>query len=235
MEDWSEMDGAAAVEKASSLPYFATGSARLDALLGGGYRAGRLVEVFGSSNSGKTQLAMQAALMAASRGVRSLYVDTEGSFRPERIEQMAVARGLEPSPILEKVVYLRAASMAEQREVAAGVSRASAFASCRVVIVDSLTKNFTLELPGRSNLAARQGALGAYLSEMARDAFLHSRAYVLTNRVTFGAKLDVGIGGRTVEQLVHRSLRLERAGDTVRLTDAAGGVAALKLDEKGLT
>ena len=95
--------------------------------------------------------------------------------------------------------------------------------ACGLVVVDTLTRNFSVELPGRSNLASRQAALDVHLSEMARDAYLHGRAYILTNRVTFGAVHDVGIGGRTVDQLVQASVRLERQEGQVRVTLASSG------------
>ena len=82
-----------ALEVARSLGKLSTGSEALDGLLGGGYEEGKITEVFGASNSGKTQLAIQATVMAAAKGWRSVYVDTESKFRPERVEQMARSRG----------------------------------------------------------------------------------------------------------------------------------------------
>jgi len=161
---------------------------------------------------------MQAALVAARQGRKSLYVDTEGSFRPERLESMAAARGWDPHDLLGRVVYSRTDSLSEQLEMVRRMAVRPATSSCTLVIVDTLTRNFSVELSGKSNLSARQGALNVYLSEMARDAFLYGRAYMLTNRVTFGTLHDVGIGGKTVEQLVHASLRLDRIGTSVRAT-----------------
>jgi len=206
------------VTRVSSFPYYGSGSAGIDRLLGGGYRAGTLTELFGKSNSGKSQLAMQAALVAARSGLRSLYVDTEGAFRPERLEEIAKARGWKIDGALEKIVYVRSDSSSEQMEAIRRMGARSATSACRLVIIDTLTRNFSLELPGRSNLTSRQGALDIHLSEMARDAYTNGRAYVLTNRVTFGATRDVGIGGRTVEQLVHASVFLERIQGEIRAT-----------------
>ena len=216
-----------AAGRVSSFPSLGSGSAGIDGLLGGGYRVGTLTEMFGESNSGKTQLAMQAALLAARDGVWSLFVDTEGSFRPERMEEMGRARSLEVAGLLERVVYVRSDSYSEQMDMVRGMERRETTARCKLVVVDTLTRNFSVELPGRSNLASRHGALEVHLSEMARDAYLYGRAYVLTNRVTFGAAHDVGIGGSTVEQLVHRSLMLVREGGSVRATLSSTGASAL--------
>ena len=214
------------VRRVTAFPFHGTGSTAIDGLLGGGYRAGTLTELFGRSSSGKTQLAMQAALVAARDGMKSLYIDTEGAFRPERVEEIAKTRGWEAEGLLEKIVYARSDSFSEQMEAVREMGSRPATSACELVIVDTLTRNFSLYLPGRGNLSSRQGALDVHLSEMARDAYLNGRAYVLTNRVTFGASRDVGIGGRTVAQLVSTSVSLERIQDRILATVIATGKSA---------
>lgn len=223
-----------AAKRVSSFPTFSSGSKSMDDLLGGGYRGGTLTMFFGRSNSGKTQLAMQAAMTCAKGGVGALYVDTEGAFRPERVEEMARARGWDAGEILQRIVYMRSDSLSEQMETVRQMRVRSTTASCGLVVVDTLTRNFTVELPGRSNLASRQAALNVYLSEMARDAYLNRRAYVLTNRVTFGTFQDVGIGGKTVEQLVHRTVALVREGGRMRASLDGGGRTDAEIGKAGV-
>ncbi len=216
-------------------PFITTGSPDVDRLLGGGLKTGRLVSVFGRSNSGKTQLAMQATLCSAREGFYTLFVDTEGTFRPERIEEMARARGWPTEGVLERVVYLRCDSAAEQAEIVRTMPRRKETAECRLVVIDTLSRNFSVELGGEENMPGRQGALNAHLSQMSRDAFLHRRAYLLANRVTFDrAGNDVGIGGRTVSQLVHSALHLEKRDGAVRVTEATGiESASVRIDGAG--
>lgn len=188
-------------------------SAAIDRLLGGGYLEGTLTEIFGGSNTGKTQLAMQAALGAARMGARALFVDTEGGFRPERIEGMAQARGWDSRPILASIVYTRATDSTQQMEVIRRLNRGEGTAKCKLVAIDTLTANFSLDFPGDKNMPRRQGALDVHLSEIARDAFLNGRAYVLANRVYSSQEhLEAHVGGRTVSQLVHNSIHLSREG-----------------------
>jgi DNA repair protein RadA len=220
-EGWESAEES--VMAVSALPFFSTGSKGVDGLLGGGCRAGRLTEVFGRSNTGKTQLAMQTSLLAARRGTWTLFVDTEGSFRPERLEQMAKSRGFDLGDELQRIVYVRTDSASEQMETVRRMPSRPTTSKCGLVVVDTLTRNFSVELPGRRNLSSRQGALDIHLSEMARDAYREKRAYLLTNRVTFGAAHDVGIGGSTVEQLVHASVRLDRDAQGVRATMVTDG------------
>jgi DNA repair protein RadA len=231
----SEQTASEARENALSFRFFSSGSSKIDSLLHGGFRAGHLTELFGRSGSGKTLLAAQTALLAAKAGKKSLYIDTEGSFRPERLQQLAESRGWGLAGLLENILYVRTDSAAEQLETVRKMRLRPATSSTSLVIVDTLTRNFTVELPGRSNVSNRQAALNVYLSEVARDAYLNGRAYLLANRVTFGTLHDVGIGGRTVEQLVQATVRLERDDRQVKATLARSGESvAVKIGPGGI-
>ena len=91
--------------------------------------------------------------------------------------------------------------------------------SAKLVVVDTVTKNFTLEFPGRERTGRRQGALGVYLNRIAIDAYLHRRVVLLTNRVASitvgGMSKDVNVGGLTLGRFVSKSIRLRREGGYV--------------------
>lgn len=215
--------------------FLSTGSGAIDSLLGGGLKVGRVLEVFGESKSGKSQLAMQSAACAAQAGHRVVYVDTEGAFRPERVSQISEERGFDRGA-MERILYVRAKSSAEQSEIVRGLGAREETSGCRLVVVDTLTRHFTLDYAGRSNMQARQGALDFHLGEISRDAFINGRAYMLTNRVTFsyGGRVE-HIGGSTVSQLVHLSLRLSREDGGIRVEDVTSGRSVLcRLGEAGI-
>lgn len=223
----SAITGAEARERLAGFPTYGTGSPGLDRLLGGGFRAGRVVEVYGRSGCGKTQLAMQAVLQVAATGESAAFIDTEGAFRPERVLAMAQARKITPSGLLERIIYLRATTAAAQQESVRALPNGAKTRSAKLVVIDTITRNFTLDFPGRTNVQSRQGALDVHLSEIARDAFLHGRAYLLTNRITYSQDGgEARIGGRTVEQLVHSSLHLEKGEEGVKATRICDGLVA---------
>src|SRR6266480_1359569 len=211
-QDAAHFDGlkslsfAEALKVARSLGNLSTGSSGLDRLTGGGYQEGRITEVFGPSNSGKTQLAIQATVMAAALGWKSVYVDTESTFRPERLVQMAETRGLDAKTVLEGVFCLRARDVEAQSHVLKRMVDDPRVSPAKLVVVDTVTKNFSLEFPGRERTGRRQGALGSYLNRIALDAYLHRRVVLLTNRVASitrdGVSLDVNVGGLTLERFV---------------------------------
>ncbi len=223
-----------AVELSRGSHVISSGSAAIDSLLNGGYRGGELVEVYGESNTGKTQLAMQAALSCAARDSSVLYIDTEGTFRPERMDAIARAKGLDGRALLQRVYRMRAGDASSQMEASRLVHTKAELAGCRMIVVDTITKNFSVEYPGSKNLAHRQGLLSVYLSELARDAFLMGRAVLLTNRVTSfrtpAGSRETHIGGETLSQMVHRAIHLtrERGGGRIRasLVGWGGGLIA---------
>jgi DNA repair protein RadA len=233
---------AGALEIARGLGKLSTGSAGLDTLLGGGYEEGKITEVFGPSNSGKTQLAIQATVMAAARGWKSVYVDTESTFRPERLAQMAQSRDLEAEAALESVYSLRARDVEAQSQVLRRMTDDPRVSSAKLVVVDTVTKNFTLEFPGRERTGRRQGALGAYLNRIAVDAYLHRRVVLLTNRVAAitvaGMSKDVNVGGLTLGRFVSKSIRLRRESSYISASleypKDAGPPTRCRLSEKGV-
>ena len=230
-----------ALEVARSAKKLSTGSVGLDTLLGGGFEEGKIIEFFGASNTGKTQVAIQATVMAAAQGWRSVYVDTESTFRPERLVQMAEARGIDAEAALESVFSLRARDVEAQSHVLKRMVDDPRVSPAKLVVVDTVTKNFSLEFPGRERTGRRQGALGSYLNRVAIDAYLHRRVVLLTNRVASitknGVSQDVNVGGLTVARFVTRSVRLVKVGGLVRASvespPNAGRPVECRLSEKG--
>jgi RecA/RadA recombinase len=227
-----------ALERLAAFPTFTSGSPSFDKMLDGGFRAGRVVEVYGSSGCGKSLLAMQTALQVAATKEMAIFIDTEGAFRPERLQMMARARGERSEGLLDRIEYVRVTTAAAQLDAVRAISQRSETSAARFVAIDTFTRNFTLDYPGHSNLASRQGGLDVLLSEIARDAFIHGRAYLLTNRVTFSqSDGEARIGGRTMEQLVHCSIHLEKTKDGVKATRTSDRVSAQlgQIGEAGLS
>ncbi|CAJ1423093.1 unnamed protein product [Effrenium voratum] len=114
-----------------------TGSAKLDHLLRGGVETGQITEVFGEFRCGKTQLCHTlcvAAQLPISKGggeSKALYIDTEGTFRPERLADIARRYGLNEEDVLENVTYARAYNAEHQDRLL--VEAASVFCESRYV------------------------------------------------------------------------------------------------------
>jgi len=220
---------------------FSSGSESFDRILGSGLETGQMVEVFGASGTGKTQLAIQFALSVASAGFSCAYVDAEGQFRPERLASICESRGFESTRILSLVYCIRAETTRQQQGAISMINENENLRDCRFVAVDTVTKNFTLEFGGSRAVVSRQTALGAYLNRLARDAYRRDRAVLLLNRVASvgldGESREVGIGGDTLRHFVQKSVWLQRRGESVyaSLADGSGSKEVrMKITTRGL-
>jgi len=233
-----------------------TGSKALDKLLGGGIETQAITEVFGEFGSGKTQLAHTLAVMVqkppeeGGLGGSVIWIDTENTFRPERIKQIAEARGLDPEEALKNIYVARAFNSNHQMllvEKAEEIikERTSTDRPVKLLVVDSLMAHFRSEYVGRGTLAERQQKLAKHLSDLHRLADLYDIAVFVTNQVQ--AKPDAFFGDPTRPVgghiLAHSAtlriyLRKGKAGKRVaRLIDSPHlpeGEAVFRITEKGV-
>merc|ERR1719352_1512253 len=100
-----------------------TGCAALNGLLSGGIETGQITEVFGEFRCGKTQLchtlcvSCQLPIDRGGAESKALYIDTEGTFRPERLVAIAERYGLNSEDVLENVTYARAYNAEHQEKL----------------------------------------------------------------------------------------------------------------------
>jgi len=166
-----------------------TGSKELDKLLEGGIETGSITEIFGEFRTGKTQLChhlcvtCQLGVLQKGAEGKALYVDTEGTFRPERLLAIAERYGLNGEDVLENVAYARAYNTDHQSQLllqAAGMLAAGRYA---LIVVDSSTALYRTDYSGRGELSARQMHLARFLRSLMRFADEFGVAVVITNQV----------------------------------------------------
>lgn len=116
------MSGVVALERRQRIRRISTGCSDLDALLGGGIESMAITEVFGEFRSGKTQLCHTIAVTAQLDGSRVAYLDTEGTFRPEKIGPIAERYKLDPTTTLSRIAYARAYTHEQQIELLAAAA-----------------------------------------------------------------------------------------------------------------
>ncbi len=178
-----------------------TGSRNLDALLGGGIETKTITEFFGEFGTGKTQLCHQLVVnvqLPIEKGGlegKAVYIDTEGTFRWERIEAMAKRWGLDPDKVMENILYIRAVNSDHQMAVVDELFSLVPAENIKLVAIDSITGHFRAEYPGRENLAVRQQKLNRHLHQLMRLAEIYNIAIVVTNQVM--ARPDVFYGDPT--------------------------------------
>ena len=186
-------------EKRKVMRRISTGGQNLDDLLGGGLETGAVTELFGEFRTGKTQLAHQLCVNVQRSyedgGLEgcALYIDTEGTFRPERIIQMASAKDMDYTKALQNIVVGRAYNSDHQMLLTKEASKIIEEKNIKLVIVDSLIGHFRSEYIGRGTLANRQQILNTHIHDLLRISELYDEMAVLfTNQVS--AKPDVFYG-----------------------------------------
>ncbi len=245
------------MERRESIGKISTGSKSLDKLIGGGVETQAITEVFGEFGSGKTQLAHTLAVMVQlpeeEGGLHGsvIWIDTENTFRPERIRQIAENRGLDPDEALRNIYVARAFNSNHQMlliEKAEEIikEKAETERPVKLLVVDSLMAHFRSEYVGRGGtLAERQQKLAKHLADLHRIADLYDVAVFVTNQVQakpdafFGDPPTRPVGGHI---LAHSAtlriyLRKGKAGKRVaRLIDSPHlpeGEAIFRITEKG--
>eukprot|EP00937_MAST-01D_sp_MAST-1D-sp2_P007477 g7477.t1 len=208
----------------------ATGSRELDALLGGGMETGSITELFGEFRTGKTQLChtlcvtSQLPLDSGGAEGKALYIDTEGTFRPDRLVSISERFGLNPSDVLENVAYARAFNSEHQMELLLQASAMMAESRYALLIVDSATALFRTDYTGRGQLAERQQTLAQFLRSLQRLADEFGVAVVITNQVVSNPDGSVfagdplkPIGGNIVAHASTTRLKLRKGRGETRI------------------
>ncbi len=178
-----------------------TGSHSFDELMGGGIETQAITEFFGEFGSCKTQFAHQLCVnvgRAAQDGGldgHAIYIDTENTFRPERIRQMAEALGLDGKETLDKIHVARAFNSNHQMLLVERAAEICREHPVRLIVVDSLTSHFRSEFIGRNSLMERQQKLNRHMHDLLRLGGLNNAAVVVTNQVS--AKPDAFFGDPT--------------------------------------
>ncbi len=164
-----------------------TGSDEFDKLIGGGFETGAITECFGEFGSGKTQMSHILAVNIIKNNPKSsvVYIDTENTFRPERISELAKAVDLKPEDVLKKIKVARAFNSDHQMLLAEKVEDLikKQDLDINLVIVDSLTSHFRAEFIGRGTLAERQQKLNRHMRDLAMLASIHNLCVYVTNQV----------------------------------------------------
>jgi DNA repair protein RadA len=175
------------LERRKSLVRFTTGSENLDAFLKGGVETQAITEIAGEFGSGKSQichtLCVTAALDKAKEEGSIIFIDTENTFRPERIHQIAEVRGLEPEEIMKRVFVCRINNSSDLEAIIQNLRKSVEQYKAKLVIVDSIISLHRAEFPGRETLAERQQRLNVMLHKLLRLAEIYNIAVVLTNQV----------------------------------------------------
>ena len=243
--------GDVVMERRQNIGKLTTCSKALDSLMGGGFETQAITEMFGEFGSGKTQIAHQCAVsvqMKESEGGLNgdvVMIDTENTFRPERIAQMAEALDMDTKDVLSRIHVARAFNSHHQMLLTDKARDIADEHDVKLLIVDSLTSHFRAEYIGRATLADRQQKLNKHMHDLLRFGDINNSVVLVTNQVSAKPDAFFGdptrpIGGHIVGHTAtfRLYLRKSKAGKRiVRLIDSPNlpeAEAVILVDERGV-
>ncbi len=177
------------LKKRQQLGRITTGSKALDDMLGGGIETQAITEMHGAFGSGKSQIGLQLAVNVqlpkdkGGLGAKAIFIDTEGTFRPERVQQMAQGAGIDPQKALGNIYVAKAYNSDHQVILAEKSEEILKKDNVKLIVVDSITSAFRSDYTGRGTLADRQQKLNRHMHQLQRMADVYNAAIYITNQV----------------------------------------------------
>ncbi|MDV3292702.1 MAG: DNA repair and recombination protein RadA [Nitrososphaerales archaeon] len=238
------------MKKRLAIDRISTGSKNLDDLLGGGIETWAMTEFFGEFGSGKSQICHTLSVMVQQPHDQggldgaAIYIDTEGTFRPERISEIAEARDLKPEEILSRITVARAYNSAHQELIVRDLGKVIEANKVKLLVLDSAVAHYRAEYVGRGTLAERQQRLNRFMHLLIRTAEVYNVAVVVTNQVQSAPDSFFGdptrpTGGHVVAHTSTYRIYLRKAAKNriARMVDSPYHPerdAVFMLDEKGV-
>jgi DNA repair protein RadA len=213
-----------ALKKRRSLLRCSTGSSMLDDLFLGGIETQAVTELYGEFGSGKSQICHTMCITAGqpveSGGLNSgvIYIDTEGTFRPERLEQISSSRNIDPVRALQNVAVCKVYNSAHLELIVKNLGKYIDDYKAKLVVVDSIISLHRAEFSGRGTLADRQQRLNSIMHKLLRISEIYNIAIIVTNQVqsapdTFFGDPTKPTGGNVIGHASTYRVYLRKSGE----------------------
>lgn len=241
------------LERRKNITRITTGSKELDALIGGGVESMAITEAFGKFSSGKSQVGFQLAVnvqLPVEKGgcgpdSHVLFIDTESTFRPERIHTLAESAGMDPQQVLRNIHVAKAINSDHQMILADKADEMVRNNNIKLIIVDSMTSHFRSDYVGRGALGERQQKLNKHIHALQKLADQHNLAVYITNQVMDNPGIMFGdptvpIGGHVLAHAATYRMYFRKGKEEkriARLVDSPNmpeGECVFKVTPKGI-
>jgi DNA repair protein RadA len=216
------------LERRKDIGRITTGSKNLDELLGGGVETQAITEFYGKFSSGKSQVGFQLSVNVqrpidkGGLGGKAVFIDTEGTFRPDRIKQMAEGAKMDPREVLNNILVMRAENSDHQVLIVDKLENIIAQENVRLIVIDSLTSHFRADYIGRGALSERQQRLNRHIHLLQKLSDRFNLAVYFTNQVMDNPGILFGdptvpIGGHVIAHAATYRVYLRKGKETKRI------------------
>ena len=205
-----------------------TGSTVLNELLGGGIESETTTEISGKEGSGKTQLCHILAVLAqqpieeGGLDGEVAWIDTEDTFRPDRIIEICGARELDGDAVLAHIHRGKAVTSLDQRDLVEKLEALCHEKNIKLIIVDSMMAHLRAEYVGRAMLSERQTLLNDILQKLAKICQSYGITAVYTNQVMDNPAIMYGnpekaVGGHIMGHAATTRIHIRKGRQNLRI------------------
>lgn len=197
---------------------FTTGSLEIDNFLGGGgFESRSVTEIYSAFGAGKTQICYCAVVFAAAMDRKVLYIDTENTYSPDRIDEIAELKGLDVKKVHENILVLKPATVSMFKLFIDHLEQYVTENQIQFVVVDSIVALHKSEYFGRGALAPRQQGLNAIMSKLIRVAVYYNVGVVITNHIIanpdpYVPGTEIAAGGNSIAHFSTHRIYLQKKG-----------------------
>ncbi|RJS74553.1 hypothetical protein CW710_01335 [Candidatus Bathyarchaeota archaeon] len=216
-----------------------TGCLTLDKMLGGGLPRGHLTLIYGEAGSGKTTLALQAAVKAMAKGFKTIYIDSDERLSSRRLLQIAGSLGEET---LQRMLILRPNSFSEQTYIVESLERYIS-RGVALIVLDSITRLYRAELSETRDSFGLNRELNRQMAYLSKTAKTFDLSILTISQVrAFDKRGLEPVAGRVLRFWSSIVIRMELTGKpdvrqvTVEKNSLTGkkGVFMVKITAEGL-
>ena len=182
-----------------------TGLQKLDNFLSGGIPNGVIVDIFGGSGTGKTQLLLQLSINSIKNGGRVLYLDTTGGFRPERILEIQKQSNKQIN-FLEQITVSRITNTSEQ------IKSIKNFESNNfsLIVIDNVTDLFSYEYKRDESIFEKNSLFIKYMHELSKFAITKKIPIIVTNMIRTIDDKEVENMKSAIDPFTHIKIQLSK-------------------------
>jgi DNA repair protein RadA len=233
----------------SNLPRLKTHCTEIDNLFGGGLVPESVYEIYGEFGSGKTQFCLSLTAECLAKDEKIIWIDCEDTFRPNRLVEIMVARGLVPEASvaidkLDNIKYFHCPTTEQMLGVVNSLSKMLLEFRPRLVVLDGAIGQFREEYLGRGTLSERQNEIARLMTHIKNISYYFRCTVLFTNQVQSDPSVMFGdpikpIGGNVVAHASTYRIYFKKSGKNrlAKMIDSPehkNREASYILNEKGI-
>lgn len=170
--------------RSKTVTRFSCGDETLDKeFFGGGIESRAVTEFYGAYGSGKTQMCYSTVAIAAGQGKKVLFIDTEDTYQPERIDEIALEKGFDSDTVHGNIQVLKPQQVSMFMKYLENLFLYVRQENIKLIIIDSIIALHKAEFFGRGQLAPRQQSLTGIMQKLKKIAEVYDVGVMITNHI----------------------------------------------------